>query len=113
MATTSNYLALDLGAESGRGILGRFDGQCLVLEEAYRFPNIPVQMLDTLYWDLPRLLGEVKTALQKGARLGGQLDGVGVDTWGVDFGLVGAGETLLINPVHYRDRRTDGSVEAA
>jgi rhamnulokinase len=113
MTTTSNYLALDLGAESGRGILGRFDGQCLALEEAHRFPNGPVQMLDTLYWDLPRLFDEVKTALRKGVGLGGQLDGVGIDTWGVDFGLIGVGETLLGNPVHYRDSRTDGMVEAA
>ena len=113
MATTSNYLALDLGAESGRGLLGRFDGQYLALEEAHRFPNGPVQMLDTLYWDLPRLFDEIKTALGKGASRGGGLDGVGIDTWGVDFGLIGRGETLLGNPVHYRDARTDGMLEAA
>jgi rhamnulokinase len=113
MSMTSNYLALDLGAESGRGILGRFDGQRLVLEEAHRFPNSPVQMLDTLYWDLPRLFEEIKTALGKGALLGKGLDGIGVDTWGVDFALIGRGETLLGNPVHYRDARTNGMVEVA
>jgi rhamnulokinase len=113
MATTSNYLALDLGAESGRGLLGRFDGEHLALEEVHRFPNGPVRMLDTLYWDLPRLFDEVKTALRKGAVSGGELDGVGVDTWGVDFGLIGRGQTLLGNPVHYRDARTDGMLEAA
>jgi rhamnulokinase len=113
MATMSNYLALDLGAESGRGLLGRFDGQRLVLEEVHRFPNGPVQMLDTLYWDLPRLFDEVKTALGKGAACAGGLDGVGIDTWGVDFSLIGRGETLLGNPVHYRDARTNGMVEAA
>src|SRR5262245_34643225 len=113
MATTSNYLALDLGAESGRGLLGRFDGERLALEEVHRFPNEPVRMLDTLYWDLPRLFDEVKTALRKGAASAGELDGVGVDTWGVDFGLIGRGETLLGNPVHYRDARTDGMLEAA
>ena len=86
MATTSNYLALDLGAESGRGLLGRFDGRHLALEEAHRFPNGPVQMLDTLYWDLPRLFEEIKTALGKGALRSGGLDGVGIDTWGVDLG---------------------------
>ena len=68
MAMTSNYLALDLGAESGRGLLGRFDGQHLALEEAHRFPNGPVQMLDTLYWDLPRLFDEIKVAIGKGSR---------------------------------------------
>jgi len=113
MATTSNYLALDLGAESGRGLLGRFDGQRLALEEVHRFPNGPVRMMDTLYWDLPRLFDEVKTALRKGVEQGGELDGIGVDTWGVDFGLIGRGETLLGNPVHYRDARTDGMLEAA
>src|SRR5271156_523080 len=113
MATTSNYLALDLGAESGRGLLGRFDGQYLGIEEAHRFPNGPVRMLDTLYWDLPRLFDEIKRALGKGASCGSGLDGVGVDTWGVDFGLIGRGETLLANPVHYRDARTEGMLEAA
>ena len=66
MAKTSNYLALDLGAESGRGLLGRFDGERLELEEVHRFPNGPVRMLDTLYWDLPRLFEELKIALRKG-----------------------------------------------
>ena len=55
MSTTCDYLALDLGAESGRGLLGRFDGERLELEELHRFSNGPVQMLDTLHWDLPRL----------------------------------------------------------
>jgi rhamnulokinase len=113
IATMSTYLAVDLGAESGRGFLGRFDGRQLALEEVHRFPNGPVQMLDTLYWDLPRLWEEVKTALGKGAALDGGLDGVGVDTWGVDFALIGRGETLLGNPVHYRDARTNGMVEIA
>jgi rhamnulokinase len=113
MASTSNYLALDLGAESGRGLLGHFDGQHLALEEVHRFPNGPVQMLDTLYWDLPRLFGEIKVALGKGASYRHGLDGVGIDTWGVDFGLIGRGDTLLGNPVHYRDARTNGMLEAA
>ena len=113
MAKTSDYLALDLGAESGRGLLGRFDGERLTLEEVHRFPNGPVRMLDTLHWDLPRLFDEIKTALRKVAATDRELDGVGVDTWGVDFGLIGRGETLLGNPVHYRDARTDGMLEAA
>jgi rhamnulokinase len=113
MTTTSNYLALDLGAESGRGLLGSFDGRRLTLEETHRFANSPVRMMDTLYWDLPRLFDEVKTALRKAVVQTGELDGIGVDTWGVDFGLIGRGETLLGNPVHYRDARTDGMLEAA
>jgi rhamnulokinase len=113
MATTSDYLALDLGAESGRGLLGRFDGERLTLEEVHRFPNGPVRMLDTLHWDLPRLWDEVQAALRKAAARSPGLDGVGVDTWGVDFGLVGRGDVLLGNPVHYRDARTEGMIEAA
>ncbi|APW61745.1 rhamnulokinase [Paludisphaera borealis] len=113
MATTTDYLALDLGAESGRGMLGRFDGERLGLEEMHRFPNGPVQMLDTLYWDLPRLFDEMKTAIGKTAAVKGSLDGIGVDTWGVDFGLVGRNDTLLGNPVHYRDARTEGMFDAA
>jgi rhamnulokinase len=108
-----NYLALDLGAESGRGLLGRFNGRQLALEEVHRFPNGPVRMLDTIYWDLPRLWEEVKTALGKAVVISGKLDGIGVDTWGVDFALVGRGDALLGNPVHYRDVRTDGMLEIA
>jgi rhamnulokinase len=113
MAATSNYLALDLGAESGRGLLGRFDGDRLEMDEVHRFANGPVRLYDTLHWDLPRLFDEVKAAIRKGAATEGTLDGVGVDTWGVDFGLVGRGDTLLGNPVHYRDARTNGMLEAA
>src|SRR3954451_15701249 len=112
MATTTDYLALDLGAESGRGLLGRFDGEKLALEEVHRFPNGPVRLLDTLHWDLLHLYESCKVALKKAAS-GRALDGVGVDTWGVDFGLVGRGDTLLGNPVHYRDARTEGMIEAA
>ncbi len=110
---TSNYLAVDFGAESGRGLVGRFDGEHLELEEVHRFTNGPVRLMDTLYWDLPRLFDDLKTALGKAIRSGGALSGVGVDTWGVDFGLIGRGETLLGNPVHYRDARTNGMLEVA
>ncbi len=113
MGTTSDYLALDLGAESGRGLLGRFDGQALQLEEVHRFPNTPVRMLDTLHWDFPFLFGEMKTALGKAGAQAPGLESVGVDTWGVDFGLIGRGDTLLGNPVHYRDARTEGMMDEA
>jgi rhamnulokinase len=112
MTTTCDYLALDLGAESGRGLLGRFDGERLELEELHRFANGPVRLIDTLHWDLPYLFGECKKALAKAAA-GRELDGIGVDTWGVDFALLGRGDVLLGNPVHYRDARTEGMVEAA
>ena len=70
-------------------------------------------MLDTLYWDLPRLFDDLKTAWAKRLAPRTELDGIGVDTWGVDFGLVGRGDTLLGNPVHYRDARTEGMLQAA
>ena len=110
---TTDYLALDLGAESGRGLLGKFDGEQLTLEEVHRFPNEPVRMLDTLHWDVPRLFHEMKVALRKASHSSNTLDGLGVDTWGVDFGLVGRGNTLLGNPVHYRDARTEGILDQA
>jgi rhamnulokinase len=113
MAATLNYLALDLGAESGRGLVGRFDGQVLVLDEVHRFSNIPVRMAETLYWDLPQLFDDVKLAVGKARAAGSNLSGIGVDTWGVDFGLIGRADTLLGNPVHYRDARTDGMLKAA
>src|SRR3954462_7926861 len=85
--STTDYLALDLGAESGRGLLGKFDGERLTLDELHRFPNGPVRMLDTLHWDVPRLFDEMKTALRKAAAAPNgpsALDGIGIDTWGVD-----------------------------
>jgi rhamnulokinase len=107
-----SFLAIDLGAESGRGIVGRFDGERLRLEEVHRFPNQPVRLLDTLYWDFPRLFHEIKTAIARGAgAAGGRLAAVGVDGWGVDYGLLDERGRLLSNPVHYRDARTDGVME--
>lgn len=113
MSATSDYLAVDLGAESGRGMLGQFDGEMLTLHEIHRFANRPVHMLSTLYWDLPALFAEIKNALRIAGTNGQELDGIGVDTWGVDFGLVGHGDVLLGNPVHYRDSRTKGMMEVA
>jgi rhamnulokinase len=114
MAQSSTYyLAIDLGAESGRGLLGRFDGERLALEELHRFPNGPVRLGPTLHWDILRLWDESRAALRKAASVCPQLDGIGVDTWGVDFGLIGKNDTLLSNPVHYRDARTDGMMDAA
>jgi rhamnulokinase len=105
-------VALDLGAESGRAVVGRFDGERLDLAEAHRFPNVPVALGGTLYWDLPRLFGDVLDGL-RAARAGGPVASVAVDTWGVDFGLLDRRGRLLANPVHYRDARTDGMIEVA
>lgn len=103
-------LALDLGAESGRGVVGGFDGERVTLEEAHRFPNGPIRLGNTLHWDLPRLVSECREAMKKAAA-GGAIASVGVDTWGVDFGLIDAQGALVGLPVHYRDARTNGMME--
>ncbi len=107
----SNYLAIDLGAESGRAMLGRLAGGKLDLEELHRFPNTPVQIHDALYWDTLRLWHEIQHGIAIAAERKLQLDGVGVDTWGVDFALLGADGLLIDSPRHYRDSRTHGVME--
>jgi rhamnulokinase len=106
-------LAFDLGAESGRGVLGLFDGQKLRLEVVHRFPNGGVRTLDTLHWDVLRLYNEMVVGLRKSASDFGGVDSIGVDTWGVDFALLGRGDTLLGNPRHYRDPHTETIMEEA
>src|SRR5438874_11749508 len=113
MAATKNLLAYDLGAESGRGVLGLFDGARLQLEVVHRFPNGAVRTLDALHWDVLRLWGEMLTALRKAVAEHGGIDALGVDTWGVDFALLGRGGTLLGNPRHYRDPHTANVMEEA
>ncbi len=111
---TLNFAAVDLGAESGRVMLGRLEGGRLALEEAHRFPNTPVQAGGTLYWDILRVWSEIKHGLAVcGRQAGGPVASIGVCTWGVDFALVGRDGALLGNPVHYRDVRTQGQIEAA
>ena len=106
------YLAVDLGASSGRVLAGQFDGVHLELEELHRFDNRPVCMADTLYWDLPRLWENVCNGLRvAGRRFGKQVTSIGVDTWGVDYALLDSNDQLLGNPVHYRDSRTIGMLE--
>jgi len=109
-----NFLAFDLGAESGRAMLGQFDGERLRLSEVHRFLNGPVRLPDGLHWDVLRLWTEVKHGL--GLAVGerrADLAGVGLDTWGVDFGLLDRDGALIANPFHYRDSRTDGMLEEA
>src|SRR5690242_5747437 len=96
-------LAFDLGAESGRGVLGRFDGQQLKLDVVHRFANGPVRTLDALHWDVLRLYAEMLVTLRRCAAEHGSIDSLGVDTWGVDFALMGRDGSLLGNPRHYRD----------
>ncbi|HEX3048213.1 MAG TPA: FGGY family carbohydrate kinase [Bacillota bacterium] len=108
MPKNLNLLAIDLGAESGRVILGRLAGSNLSLEESHRFLNEPVQMGGHLYWDFPGLLREIKKGIRMARQKAGEVDGMAVDTWGVDFGFLDSTGELLANPIHYRDRRTDG-----
>lgn len=112
MKQNKQLLAFDFGASSGRAVLGTYDGESLRLQELHRFSNDPVLLGGTMYWDFLRLFFEVKQALVK-AKAFGQLDGIGVDTWGVDFGLLDKDGRLLENPVHYRDARTAGMLEKA
>ena len=107
--TDRRLLAVDLGAESGRVVLGGFDGERLRLEEVHRFPNVPGKVAGTLYWDVLRLFTDVLD----GVRRAGQVDSIGVDTWGVDFALLDRAGRLLGNPIHYRDRRTAGMLAEA
>lgn len=103
-------LAADFGASSGRVMAGSFDGSCLQISQLHRFSNDPVWLGDTMYWDFLRLFFELQTGIRKSKELGG-VDSIGVDTWGVDFGLIGADGYLLENPVHYRDARTAGMLK--
>jgi rhamnulokinase len=113
MAASRKLLAFDLGAESGRGVLGKFDGERLQLQDAHRFPNTPAATLDSLHWDVLHLYNEMLTALRRAAGQFGGVDSIGVDTWGVDFALLGRGGTLLGNPRHYRDPHTEGAMDLA
>ncbi len=103
------FLAIDLGAESGRAVLAHVRSGLLTTEEVHRFPNEPVEYAGSLHWDVPRLWFEVRRALSCLAEV--ELSGIGVDAWGVDYALLGERGELLQNPYHYRDRRTDGVME--
>jgi rhamnulokinase len=108
-----NILAFDLGAESGRAMLGRLDGDRLRLSQVHRFPNGPVATADGLHWDVRRLFAEIKHGLALCCEAHGNPASVGVDTWGIDFALLDAEGQLLFEPFHYRDRRTDGMMAEA
>ncbi|MCA1718608.1 MAG: rhamnulokinase [Actinobacteria bacterium] len=113
MTEEATFLAIDLGAESGRALLGRFDGERVTLEEVHRFPNVPVRVTDGLHWDALRLMGCVYRSLSKAARKTEQLESVGIDSWGVDFALLDREGVLVSNPYHHRDPRTEGMIERA
>ncbi|MGC4051228.1 MAG: rhamnulokinase family protein [Paludibaculum sp.] len=110
----SHYVAIDLGAESGRAMLGTLAGGRLQLEELHRFLNEPVRLPDGMYWDSFRLFRDIREGLRKAGRERNlKLDGIAVDTWGVDYGLLDANGELVVNPRHYRDTRNNAAYDAA
>ena len=114
MAKIYKFLAFDFGASSGRAILAKFDGEKLELEEKHRFSNDPVNINGDLHWDVLRLFFEIKQGILKCANSGDRdIDCIGIDTWGVDYGLLDKNDKLLANPYHYRDTRTDGMYDKA
>jgi len=114
MAEAKKYIAVDLGAESGRVMLGSISADKLALEEVHRFSNGPVEENDTLRWDFEGLMSEIKTGIVKAVKQArGDIAGIGVDSWGVDFGLLDADGELIEKPYHYRDSRTNEMLEKA
>jgi rhamnulokinase len=107
----AHFAAIDLGAESGRVVLGSVSDSRLELRGLHRFANGPTRTLDELHWDVLRLWSEMKIGVGKALKEAGGLQGIGIDTWGVDFGLLDAKDGLLGNPFHYRDARTNGIIE--
>ncbi len=105
-----HYLAFDLGAESGRAMLGTLADGRLAVQELHRFANTPVRVFSALYWDTLRLWHEIRQGLALAGR-DRELAGVGIDTWGVDYALLGSDGALVDNPRHYRDARTNGMME--
>ena len=111
MKKALNLLGFDFGASSGRAMLGSLNDGKLTIEEVHRFSNDPVKLCGRFVWDIPRLFYEMNQALLKLSRSGLTVDAIGIDTWGVDFGLLDKNGHLLGLPVHYRDARTEGMPE--
>jgi rhamnulokinase len=114
MTASANFIAADLGASSGRVMVGRWDGQRFALEELHRFPNGGTSAGGHLYWNALGIWSQIQVGLsQYHERFPASPRGIGIDAWGVDFGLIDRDGRLLANPTHYRDPRTHGAPEAA
>ena len=102
-----NLLAIDLGASSGRGIVGSFDGKKLTLRENHRFSNDPVMVNGRLYWDILRILHEIKQSITKTVQDGDNVTSIGIDTWGVDYALLDKKGRKLMSKPTPRSRHCD------
>ncbi|MEO5953320.1 MAG: FGGY family carbohydrate kinase, partial [Chloroflexia bacterium] len=112
LSQSVTFLAIDLGASSGRVIACRWDGERFTLHELHRFPNSPVEIDGHLHWDIERLWDEILTGIASyAAENSDPPAGIGVDTWAVDFVLLDSEGNLLSNPYNYRNYRTDGMPE--
>lgn len=107
----NTYLAIDFGAGSGRVIAGHIENKKLLLDELHRFPNRQIKLGKHIYWDFLSLYEEMKTGIRKAVQAGYNVKSIGIDTWGVDFGLIDKAGNLLANPMCYRDSCTAGVVE--
>ena len=113
MSQSADYLAFDLGASSGRAVIGRFNGKTIDLEEIHRFPNGAIELPGGLYWDAVHLFSEILTGLRTAGSTSGGFKSAGLDTWGVDFALLDEQGELIGTPHCYRDPRVDGVMEEA
>jgi len=114
MAEVKKYIAVDLGAESGRVMIGSVSAEKVVLEEIHRFGNGSIEENGSLRWDFKKLFSEIKTGIGMATKAAGaQVWGIGIDSWGVDFGLLDPDGELIENPYHYRDSQTNGITEKA
>jgi len=111
---TLNLLAFDFGGSNGRAVLGKYNDRKLEIQIIHRFANEPIEVSGHLRWDVSRFLEEIKRGLIKYVNMTDEpLGGIGIDTWGSDYGLLDSKGKLLGNPYHYRDKRTDGMFERA
>ncbi len=113
MSDKKYYIAVDMGAESGRVMLATLEGQKLSFQEMHRFANTPVEKNGELHWDFNNQMNQIKLGIRKTVAVQKNIQSIGIDTWGVDFGLIDANGELLENPYHYRDSRTGESFAQA